>query len=254
MVLQARELSFSYGRRPVVADVGFALRAGEWLSVVGPNGAGKTTLLRLLLGLVKPQQGEVLLEGKSIAAQSRRDIARRIALLPQMAEIPFGFTVREVVAMGRTPHLGRFRPMTPADHEAVERALQDTETDELAERPVTELSGGEAQRVFLARSFAQDTAVLVLDEPTTNLDLFHERTLLDQVRRRKEKGIAVVAVLHDLNLAARYSDRVLVLSGGEIAALGTPEETLTAERIQEIFRVEAGVMREPGSERVRIWT
>ncbi len=254
MLLQAQSLSFSYGRHPVINDVRFALHPGEWLTIVGPNGAGKTTLLRLLLGLVKPQQGQVLLNGRPMFRMVRWEVAQKIALLPQMAEIPFGFSVREVVAMGRTPHLGRFRPMSEHDHEIVERALQDTETTELADRPVTELSGGESQRVFLARAFAQDTTILALDEPTTNLDLFHERLLLEQVRRRQEQGIAVLAILHDLNLAARYSNRILVLSNGKIAALGSPEETLTVETIQSIFRVQPAIIRDPQSQHMRIWT
>jgi iron complex transport system ATP-binding protein len=252
MLLEADSLTFAYGRRPVLEDVSFGLQRGEWLTVVGPNGAGKSTLLRCLLGLVRPQRGEVRVEGRPLFRLSRREIACRLALLPQSTEIPFGFRVREVVATGRTPHLGRFQPMSAADHALVDQALLATDTAELAERPVTQLSGGESQRVFLARAFAQDTPILVLDEPTTNLDLFHERTLLDQVRRRQEQGTAVLAVLHDLNLAARYANRVLVLSEGKVAALGTPEQIFTPELISNIFRVEPLIMRDPQSEQVRI--
>lgn len=254
MLLSAQALAFSYGRRSVLTDVGFSVQPGEWLTIVGPNGAGKTTLLRLLLGLLQPTQGEIRINDRPLSALSRREMARHIALLPQIAELPFGFTVRDVVAMGRTPHLGRFQPMRAADHEAVSAALQATETAELAERPVTELSGGEAQRVFLARAFAQQTPILVLDEPTTNLDLFHERTLLDQVQRRQQQGAAVIAVLHDLNLAARYSDRILLLSAGRVAALGNPTETLTPTLLQQIFRLPLLVQRDPESERLRIWS
>src|SRR5262249_51983864 len=143
MPLAARDLSFAYGRQPVLEGVRFDLRPGEWLTVVGPNGAGKTTLLRCLLGLVRPGRGEVTLDCRPLARLSRRDIARRLALLPQNAEVRFGFTVREVVATGRTPHLGRFRPMTARDHQLVDEALEATETAGLADRPVTQLSGGE---------------------------------------------------------------------------------------------------------------
>jgi iron complex transport system ATP-binding protein len=254
MPLATRGLCCAYGRRPVLAHVSFDLKPGEWLTVVGPNGAGKTTLLRCLLGLVRPSAGEVLVGGRPLQSLGRREIARHLALLPQNVEIPFGFTVREVVATGRTPHLGRFRPMSPADHALVAQALAATETTELADRRVTQLSGGESQRVFLARAFAQDTPVLVLDEPTTNLDLFHERTLLDQVRRRQQQGVAVLAVLHDLNLAARYSDRILVLAAGRPAALGTPEQTLTPELIRCVFRVEPVLLPDPESGRLRLLT
>lgn len=252
MILSAHDLCFTYGQRLILENIGFELQRGEWLTIVGPNGAGKTTLIRCLLGLLRPTRGEVRLEGKPLSALSRWEIARRMALLPQNSEVPFGFTVRDIVAMGRTPHLGRFRPMAEQDQTIVEQALAATETANLADRPVTQLSGGESQRVFLARAFAQDTRILVLDEPTTNLDLFHERTLLDQVRQRKEQGVAVVAVLHDLNLAARYSDRILALSSGRMAALGTPEETLTAELIHTIFRVEPVILRDPNSQQLRI--
>ncbi len=254
MPLAAVDLCFAYGRQPVLAGIHFALQPGEWLTVVGPNGAGKTTLLRCLLGLVRPSGGTVLVDNRPLASLPRREIARQLALLPQNSEIPFGFTVREVVSTGRTPHLGRFRPMTTQDHAIVDEALAATETTELADRMITQLSGGESQRVFLARAFAQDTPVLLLDEPTTNLDLFHERTLLDQVRQRQQQGVAVLAVLHDLNLAARYSDRILVLREGKAAALGTPQETLTRELIRDVFRVEPQVLRDEGSERIRIVT
>lgn len=253
-MLEARSISFAYGKQPVLRDVSFALQHGEWLTVVGPNGAGKTTLVRCLLGLVKPDCGDVLLDGRSLRSLSRREVARNVALLPQATELPFGFQVREVVSTGRTPHLGRFQPMRATDHALVEQALAATETTMLADRPITQLSGGEGQRVFLARALAQDTRILVLDEPTTNLDLFHERALLDQVKHRQSQGVAVLAVLHDLNLAARYSDRILILDEGSVAALGTPDQTLTVEHIQGIFRIEPVIVRDPHSQQIRILT
>lgn len=254
MVLRVESLSFAYGKRTILSDVSFALDQGQWLTIVGPNGAGKTTLLRCLLGLLRPERGEVTVAGRSLAAMSPRDIARLMALLPQQAEMPFGFSVREIVAMGRTPHLGRFQPMTTQDHELVDQALRDTETTDLADRPVTALSGGETQRVFLARAFAQNTPLLILDEPTTNLDLFHERTLLDQVHARQQKDTAILAVLHDLNLAARYSDLILVLSAGRVVAIGPPQTILTTERIQSVFRVETKIWQDPNSHQISIIT
>ncbi len=249
MLLEASSLSFRYGKQEVLADVDFQLTPGEWISVVGPNGAGKTTLLRLLLGLLKPFSGTITLDGKPLSSLSRTEIARKIAFLPQFIEMPFGFTVREVVAMGRTPYLGRFRPMDNADHAAVERALEKADIVDLCDRPVTQLSGGEAQRVFLGRAFAQETPILALDEPTTNLDLFHQQQLLNQV---KEHGQAVIAVLHELNLAARYSDRILILADGKVSAFGAPEETMTPEQIETAFRVKTSVTRDQNTERLRI--
>jgi iron complex transport system ATP-binding protein len=237
MLLAAHELSFSHGQTTVLDGVSFALDRGQWLAVVGPNGAGKTTLLRLLLGFHRPARGSVTLDGQALGMLPRREIARRLALVPQLTETPFGFTVRETVAMGRTPWLGRFQPPGSSDEQLVEQALQATALTELADRIITELSGGERQRVFLARALAQNTPALLLDEPTTNLDLFHERQLLEQVRARQQAGLAVIAVLHDLNLAARYADRVLVLNRGRVAAFGPPAQTLTVEVIETVFRV-----------------
>ncbi|MGF1579086.1 MAG: ABC transporter ATP-binding protein [Gemmataceae bacterium] len=249
MLLEASSLSFRYGKQEILQEVDFHLNVGEWVSVVGPNGAGKTTLLRLLLGLLSPLAGTILLDGEPLRTLSRTAIARKIAFLPQFIQMPFGFTVREVVAMGRTPYLGRFRPMCDADLTAVDRALERADVRSLSDRPVTELSGGEAQRVFLARALAQETSILALDEPTTNLDLFHQQQLLNQV---KEHGQAVIAVLHELNLAARYSDRILILSNGKVSAFGTPEETLTPDTIEAAFRVKTTVTKDPTTNRLRI--
>lgn len=252
MLMRVEGVAFSYHDHPVLCDVNFDLRSGEWLTIVGPNGAGKSTLLRLLLGLQKPIEGQIILDGRFLHKMSRREIATHMALLPQHPEMPFGFTVREIVSMGRTPYLGRFRPMDQNGHGIIAAALTETETEDLQNRPVTELSGGEAQRVFLARAFAQATPILALDEPTTNLDLFHERMLLEQVKKRQQNGTTIIAVLHDLNLAARYSDRILVLHNGTIAALGTPEEIFTEELIEDVFKVPLEILRDPKTQRLRI--
>jgi iron complex transport system ATP-binding protein len=243
-LLEARNVRFAYGDREVLGGVSFSLEAGKFLGVIGPNGAGKSTLLRLLLGLLQPDEGELFLNGEPLAALGRQEIARRSAFLPQAAHADFAFTAREIVAMGRTPWLGRFRPEGPEDHAAVEQAMRETGILPFAWRRITELSGGERQRVFLARAFAQGAPVLVLDEPNANLDLLHAFHLVDLVRTRVRQGAAAVAALHEVNLAARVCDRILVLKEGRAFALGPPGEVLTPDLLREVFGVTSRVSRD----------
>lgn len=240
-LLEARDLRFAYDGREVLSGVSFSVGEGEFLGLVGPNGSGKSTLLRVLLGLLKPAAGEVLLKGDAIQALSREEVARRSAFLPQGAHADFAFTSREIVAMGRTPWLGRFRPAGPEDRAAVAEAMRETRTEPFADRAITELSGGERQRVFLARAFAQGAPVLVLDEPNANLDLLHAFHLVDLVQARVRRGAAAVAALHDLNLAARVCDRIGVLRAGRLVALGKPAGVLTPELLRKVFEVRARV-------------
>ncbi len=240
-LLEVRNLGFAYDEREVLSGISFSLAAGEFLGLVGPNGAGKSTLLRLLLGLISPAEGEVVLKGDPLSSLSRSEIARRAAFLPQGARTEFAFTGRDIVAMGRNPWLGRFRPEGDEDRTLIAEAMRETESEPFADRFVTELSGGERQRVFLARSFAQAAPVLVLDEPNANLDLLHAFHLVDLVQARVRKGSSAVAALHDLNLAARVCDRILVLKEGKTAALGRPAEVLTPGLLKEVFGVKARV-------------
>lgn len=252
-VLTVDDVSFGFGGRSVLEQIRFSVGPGEFLGVLGPNGAGKSTLLRLILGLLRPNTGQVRVLGEAVEGLARRAAARRMAFVAQNEQPAFGFVVRELVAMGRTPYLGRLQPAGPADRAIVQQALAETETTALAERPVTALSGGERQRVLLARAFAQATPLLLLDEPTANLDLFHELQFFSHVRERIRTGLAVIAVLHDLNLASAYCDRLLLLNAGRIAAVGAPTEVLTAERIHTVFRVPAAVQSQSdGSLRISV--
>jgi iron complex transport system ATP-binding protein len=239
MTLEARELVFSYDEHRVLDGVSLSLAAGELVGLVGPNGAGKTTLLHLLLGLLRPDGGTVAIDGVGPERMSRRGIAQRAALVPQQQPSEFAFTVRELVAMGRTPHLGRFEPERPQDAEAVRLALEATETEALAARWVAELSGGERQRVHLARAIAQETPMLLLDEPTANLDVAHQLTMLDLVRRQVQGGKSAILALHDLSLAARYSDRLLLLAERRIVASGAPRAVITEDNLARYFRIRA---------------
>jgi iron complex transport system ATP-binding protein len=242
-LLTADNLSFAYDGRPVLKEVSLAVEAGEFAGLIGANGSGKTTLLRLLLGLL-PASAEVWLCGDPLESLGRREVARRATMVPQDTRIDFAFTAREIVAMGRTPYLGRFTPERPVDREAIARALRETGTEELAERPVTEVSGGERQRIHLARALAQETRVILLDEPTANLDLAHQYEALELVREFARSGGAALAAIHDLSLAARFCDRLLLLSDGKIAAAGSPPEVITESNLARHFALRARVRRD----------
>jgi len=240
-LVEVTGVAFGYRQRTVFRDVSFAVAPGELVALCGPNGAGKSTLLRLVLGLHAPSAGGVKLGGTPLAALSRRDIARRAALLPQDAPAEVPLTVREAVALGRLPHLTRFQPESAADADAVIRALAVTDTTALADRPLAELSGGERHRVHLARALAQEAPLLLLDEPIAGLDLAHQLQALDLLRATVARGRAAVVALHDLSLAGRRCDRVLLLAGGGLRADASPASVLTPELIARYFGVRADV-------------
>ncbi|MGH7319086.1 MAG: ABC transporter ATP-binding protein [Candidatus Rokuibacteriota bacterium] len=243
-LVSLRRVRLSWGAREAVRSVDLDVHAGEFVGVVGPNGAGKTTLLRLMGKLLEPTGGALWLDGQALAALGRRTIARSVAVVPQTAPIDFAFSVRDVVLMGRHPHLGRFQGEGPEDHAAARGAMEITATVGFAERSITELSAGERQRVMLARALAQCPRLLLLDEPTANLDLRHQLQILDCVRRRvREAGLAAVAALHDLGLASRYCDRLVLMHAGRVVADGMPDEVLTSERLRAVFGVTAHVAR-----------
>lgn len=243
-LLTANEISFAYGNRPILEKVSLKMAAGEFVGLIGANGSGKTTLLRILLGLLTQKSGEVILGGDSINNLSRREIARRATLVQQDTTIDFDFTAREIVAMGRTPHLGRFTPEKAADRAAIADAMRTTETEVFANRFVTELSGGERQRVHIARAVAQETPIILLDEPTSNLDLTHQFGSLELIKDITRTGKAALAAIHDLSLAARFCDRLLLLSNGRIAASGKPFEVVTEANLLNHFGLRARVRRD----------
>lgn len=238
MTLLAQRVSFDYGRATVVDDVTLEVRPGEVKALVGPNGAGKSTLLRLLSGVARPSHGNVLLDGASLRRLGRREVARRLAVAQQGGELPEGFRVSEIVAMGRAPHLGLLRSEGAEDLAMVESAMSRTAVLSLRDRRVWQLSGGEKQRVVLARALAQQPRYLLLDEPTTHLDLRHQVEILRHVREQAACGIGVLVVLHDLNLAARGCDRVVVLASGRVEAEGTPAEVLDSDLLGRIYGTE----------------
>jgi iron complex transport system ATP-binding protein len=235
-LLAAEGVAFHYGASPVFSEVSVALAAGELVGLIGPNGAGKTTLVRLLAGVVAPDAGRVLLDGEPIGRLSRNARARAIAFVPQDPRVEFPFTALEVVLMGRAPYLSGLGFATSRDVTLARAALARLELAGLEDRTLEALSGGERQRVFLARALVQEPRALLLDEPTTHLDLRHQATLLEVVREGiRERGLTAMAVLHDLNLAAVTCDRIVLLAGGGIVAAGAARDVLTREIIERAF-------------------
>ena len=225
--------------------VSLAASPGDLVGVIGPNGAGKSTLLKAMAGLLRPTQGSVTLQGQDLRAMPPRDVARRLAMVPQLAPYTYGFTALEVVMMGRYPHMGRFEVEGEAERQIAHEALAIMESEPFAGRAVATLSGGERQRVMIARALAQQPAVLLLDEPTASLDVQHQLKTLDVIRDRAANGVASIAAIHDLALAARYCDRLLLLNMGRVLAEGTPAEVLTPAHIEEAFGVRAVVYPDP---------
>ncbi|MGH7863458.1 MAG: heme ABC transporter ATP-binding protein, partial [Candidatus Binataceae bacterium] len=235
-----------YGALEAVRGISMEVAAGEMLAIVGPNGAGKSTLLKVLGGTLQAWSGDVELMGRPLPSYQRRELARTVAMVAQESAVAFSFTVLEVVLMGRAPHLGRLRFETARDLEAARVALEQMGLLELAHRSVHELSGGERKRVFLARALAQEPRVVLLDEPTAFLDLKHVAQIFALFRALKaERGAAVVATLHDLNAAAHYADRVLLLKDGAMVACGTPQDVFTAERLRHVYDIDIFVGRSP---------
>jgi iron complex transport system ATP-binding protein len=252
-LLRLEAVSYRVEARDIVRDLSLAVRGGELVAVVGPNGAGKSTLLRLMAGLLAPSRGCVTLDGRPLARWPRRALARRIALLPQHTPVDFGFTVQEVVDMGRYPHRGRWRLPSPRDVEAVQRCLAATETLPLAARRVTELSGGERQLVLFAQALAQEPRFLLLDEPTANLDVAHQCRVLGLLHQLAAQGLGVVAVIHDLGLALRGFRRLILLHEGALLGDGPPTAVLTAEAIQRVFGVPARFSWDAASGTPLLW-
>lgn len=223
--------------RWLVQGASFDVEPGAVTTLVGPNGSGKSTILRLLSGLWQATEGCVELDGTPLRKMRRRDVARRLSFVPQDTGIDFGFSVQEVVEMGRHPHRGRFESFEDSDRRSVARALEQADVAELAARPVNELSGGERQRVLIARSLATEAEILLLDEPTSNLDIDHGLEVLTLLRRLANEGKSVVVALHDLNAVMRFADRAIVLDGGRISVEGPPAEVLTEGSVAAVFGV-----------------
>jgi iron complex transport system ATP-binding protein len=235
MSLSARGLTFGYGGEATVRELSLEVHRGECVGLLGPNGAGKSTVLKLLSRVATPWSGEIALDGVPLGNVSRSGLARKVAVVPQGSELPAAFRAAEIVMMGRSPHLGFLASETRRDYEVVEEAMRLTDTWMLRDRPVDELSGGERQRVVLARALAQEPSYLLLDEPTSHLDLHYQVEVLRHVREQVARGLGALVVLHDLNLAVRACDRLMLLGGGLMMAEGSPDEVVEAGLLERVY-------------------
>jgi iron complex transport system ATP-binding protein len=238
-LIVCEQVSFAYGTIEALKNLSFAVAEGEIFGLLGPNGSGKSTVVRLLSRVLEPHGGQIRLASRDLGLYSREELARQVAVVPQETVIELPFSVLEVVLMGRSPYLGRFGFERAVDLHIAHRAMEQTGVRDLATRAIHELSGGERQRVILARALAQEPRVLLLDEPTAFLDIKHQVEVYDLVKHlSRQQGLTVIAVLHDLNLAALYCDRLALLKAGRLFALGTPERTLSYSNIKAVYETE----------------
>lgn len=245
-LLEAHAVTCGYGQDPVLKDVSFRLAPGDFVGVIGPNGCGKSTLIRAVTGVLRLESGRVDLEGQDVLRMPRREVARRVAVIPQDAGYMFGFTVLEMVMMGRTPHLRRLQRAAERDIALTEEALRQTDLMPLRDRKVTELSGGERQRAVIARALAQEPRLLLLDEPDSHLDIGHQIEIFDLIEAlNRERGLTLLCVSHNLNLASAYCRKLMLMQQGRLTSIGAPEEIVTPDRIREVYGIKAVVQRSP---------
>ena len=254
MKISARELVVTYpgATRLPLDGVSMEVPDGQLYAVLGPNGSGKSTLMKALLGVIPLVSGQVRLDDREISAWTRRELARGVGVVAQSETVAFPLTVRQLVGMGRYPHLGPLGREGREDRDAVARALEQCDVTELARRDVTTLSGGELQRVRIARALAQEPRALFLDEPTSSLDIRHEMAILELLRAWADQGMTVLVVTHGLDLAARFADRILLLSQGEVVAQGSPEEVLTSQVLEAVYRWPIAVEADPATGAPRV--
>ncbi|HAX79797.1 MAG TPA: iron ABC transporter ATP-binding protein [Cyanobacteria bacterium UBA11372] len=246
MLLEIQELTGGYGNIAIAQNITLSIQNGEWLSLIGANGSGKSTLLKLISRILAPQKGFVLLDGKAIHSQPAAIVARRLAILPQQQTIPEGLTVKQLVSLGRSPHQPWWQwELSREDAQKVEIAMHQTGIEKFSDRSVEQLSGGERQRAFLALALAQNPQVLLLDEPTTYLDICYQLQLLELLKKLNQQNLTIITVLHEINLAARYSDRIALLHEGKLTCVGTPKQVLNPNNLAQTFGVEVTIIETP---------
>ena len=246
--LTAKDISLGYGERDIITGLSVDIAPGKVTSIVGPNGCGKSTLLRSLSRLLRPTGGEIFLDGKAISEIPTKQLAASLGLLPQSPIAPDGIVVTDLVGRGRTPHQGLLGRWSQEDYDIVQESMEMTGVAELAERSIDELSGGQRQRVWIAMALAQRTDILLLDEPTTYLDIKHQLEVLDLLVELNETyGTTIAMVIHDLNLAARYSDELIAVSNGNVYAQGSPQDVMTQQTVKDVFGVDSVIVEDPVS-------
>lgn len=249
-IIDVDGIKFTYGESTVLKDVSFSVERGTFVSIIGPNGSGKTTLLKNMSGVLHPSEGKISIKDKPLSAYRKRELARLMAFVPQSTSIDFGFTVMDIVLMGRAPYLGPFDSESIEDMAIAESAMEKVHIAELRDKKINEISGGEAQRALIACALTQSTEVLLLDEPVSNLDIQHQVEVLDIIKGMCiEKSMTVVAVLHDLNLASEYSDNIILMKDGILENSGKPEDVITEENIKRVYNTNIYMMANPLSGR-----
>ena len=254
-ILQIKDIGFGYEKKRVLSRVSFDAKKGEIIGIIGPNGSGKTTLLKIIDGLLFPQEGEILVEGENLRQKNRKELARIIAFVPQEFSLVFPFSVQEIVMMGRYPHLSNLRFEGNDDYRIVREAMEMTDTLHLSERMIHHISGGERQRVLIARALAQKPRIMLLDEATAFLDIKHQIALFELIKKlNKLQDLTVIVVTHDINLAGQYTDRIILLQDGKIHSIGTPELVITEDNINEVYEADVLVDKNPrtGAPRVTL--
>lgn len=251
-MLITRSLTLAYGKNVVVRDVSVEIPAGQFVAILGPNGSGKSTLLKAFCRLHPPQSGEVLLTGSKLESLSPQQLARQVALVRQESTVAFDFLVEELVLLGRMPHLSRFQAEGERDWQIVDRYIRETRLESLRTRPLSQLSGGERQRAFLAQALAQEPSLLLLDEPTNHLDINHQLETLDLLRHLNSTGMTIVAVLHDLNLASLYAERMLLLSEGRVVGDGPPEKVMEPQLLGQVYGCSLSLLAHPATGRPQV--
>ena len=247
-MLKIENITAGYDANDVLKDVNMTAKEGDFVGLIGPNGSGKTTLLRVISGVLRPTSGQVLLQGKNTAKIPRAKLAKTMACLSQGLSLDLSFTVHQIISMGRSPHLSKFARETKKDFQIVAHAMELADVAHLADRLITEISGGERQRALIAMCLAQEPKILLLDEPTNHLDIAHQLSTLDLIRKLNlQTEMTVIAVFHDLNLAAEYCDKILVLSNGKVEDFGPPQNVLTTEMILKVYNAKVTTEKNPVS-------
>lgn len=249
--LQVENLQFGYRKQLVLKGLSFKIEKGNFISIIGPNGSGKSTLLKTLNQLYSPSAGSILIGGTNINRLKKKELARKVALVPQDTIIDYDFTVEDIVLMGRHPYKGRFQKENEKDYKIVNEVLKMTNTFHLKDRIITEISGGERQRVIIAKALAQKPSIILLDEPTSHLDINHQIEILNLLKRlNEEMGTTIVIVIHDVNLASRYSDEIIMLNEGEILEIGRPERVITKKNIEYVYDIKVEIEKNKYTDRL----
>ncbi len=243
--IETKDIRFSYNTKEIIKGISFSLEHGEFLGIIGPNGAGKSTILRILAGILKPKMGKIYIFNQNIYNMKRKSLAQKIAFVPQETHFGLNFSVEDIVAMGRFPYQDAFQRENKMDREAIEHALSYVNVMQFRKRPVNSLSSGERQRVVLARALAQEPAILLLDEPTSHLDLHHQNAIMELLKKLNSEGMSVIIVNHDLNLACLYCQRLVLMHEGCIYSEGAPESLINVETLKRVYRTEVKIIQHP---------